>query len=86
MTSLLQSLDVCINEPFKAHLKRFYSEWLANTACERTYMGRLKQPSLTSICEWILALRDLTPNDLAMKSVKKRRSSTSIDENDDNTE
>lgn len=48
MSSLFQPLDFHINQPFGSHLK-----WTL-----------LKKPSLTQICEWILAAWDITSNDL----------------------
>lgn len=83
MTSLLQPLDVCINRPFKAHLKHFYLEWMATTVHETTPTGRLKKPTLTLICDWILAAWNLIPNDLVAKSFKKCCISNSLDGNDD---
>lgn len=55
LTSLLQPLDDCINQPFEADLKYFYLEWMVTTIHETTSTRRVQNYSLALICEWILA-------------------------------
>lgn len=50
---------------------------------ETTPTGKLKKPSLTLICEWILAAWTLISNDLVVKSFKKCCISNSLDGNED---
>lgn len=72
------SLDVCINEPFKIHLKQFYTEQMATTAHKTTTRGRLKKLSLL-ICKWTLVAWNLIPHDL-VKYIKKCSISNNLDE------
>jgi hypothetical protein len=53
MTRMLQPLDVIINQPLKAHIRRSYSEWAQKTH-KVTPTGRLKRATLTEMCWWIL--------------------------------
>lgn len=66
MTSLLEPLDVCINRLFKAHLKHFYSDWMAIEVHETTPIGKTKEKTGFDIAVW-----DLISNDLAVKSFKE---------------
>lgn len=49
------AIHVCINCPFKVHLKHFYLEWMATKVHEMTPAGRLEKSSLTLLHKWILA-------------------------------
>ena len=54
MTLQLQVLDVVVNRPFKGHLKQLYSEWLLKGDHALTPAGRIKKPSVTILCQWII--------------------------------
>ncbi|KAJ9581650.1 hypothetical protein L9F63_023167 [Diploptera punctata] len=49
-----------------------------------TLSGRLKKPSLTQICEWIVAAWDLIPQDMVTKSFKVTSISNAMDGTEDN--
>jgi hypothetical protein len=82
-TSLLQPLDVCINRPFKTHLRRLYTEWMATAVHETTPTGRVKKPELTLICEWIITVWDSIPENLVINSFKKCCISNASDGSED---
>jgi hypothetical protein len=54
MISQLQVLDVVVNKLFKDHLKQLYSEWLLSGDHALSPAGRIKKPSVTILCQWIL--------------------------------
>jgi hypothetical protein len=56
LTSMLQLLDVCINWPFKATLKKQYTThngWPHEWEHEFTPTGKIKRPDVEQLCEWI---------------------------------
>ena len=55
LTSQLQPLDVSLNKPFKEHVRIMWSEWIAGDEQHEFTMGRkLKKPSITLWCNWVL--------------------------------
>jgi hypothetical protein len=64
MTGLLQTLDVVINRPVKAHIRRSYSEWAHKPR------GDTKRATLTEMCRWILEGWLSTSQDMTAKSFK----------------
>ena len=55
LTSQLQPLDVSINKPFKDKVRVLWTDWMAgSTDHALTRGGRLKKPSITLWCEWIM--------------------------------
>lgn len=83
MTSMLQPLDVCINRPFKSHMKRLYSEWMASAVHETTPTGRIKKAGLVQICQWIITSWNLIKEDLVVRSFKKCCISNKYDGSED---
>jgi len=39
-TGLVQPIDVRINKPFKANMRKIYTDWLQETGCGRSHSGR----------------------------------------------
>jgi hypothetical protein len=69
MTGMLQPLDVIISWPFKAHIRRSYSEWAQKTH-ETTLMGCLKRATLMEMRCWILKAWRSVSQDMIAKSLK----------------
>lgn len=71
LTSKLQSLDVYINKPFKAHVQDQYDEWLMTDNLPLTPTGKIKKAAASTIVEWVSkAWEKITP-ELIQKSFKK---------------
>jgi hypothetical protein len=80
---MLQPLDVCIKQPFKAALKEQYTWWMA--AGEREFMptGKIKWPDVEQLCEWIReAWASILPT-LIEKSFKNCGISNKLDGTED---
>jgi len=62
MTRLLQQLDVSVNEPMKDALRGKWNDWLSDGSHTFTQGGRMRQPTLVDVAQWILATwKDLDP-------------------------
>lgn len=70
MTSILQPLDISVNQPFKVKFRRWYAEWMAADIHERTPTGRLKRALLQQVCLWILSTWRSMLCDTIVKSFK----------------
>jgi hypothetical protein len=42
LTTMMQPVDICINQLFKAALKEQYTRWMATGECKFTPMGKIK--------------------------------------------
>lgn len=71
LTSKLQSLDVCINKPFKGHVQEQYDEWLMIDNHPLTPAGKIKKPSASTVVEWVSKAWNLIPPELVKKSFEK---------------
>lgn len=71
MTSMLQPLDVSLNKPFKAHVKRYYAEWMAEGLYDLTPTGRVRRPDIALFCKWIVEAWKAIPGEMVRKSFKK---------------
>jgi hypothetical protein len=83
MTSQLQVLDVVVNRPFKDHLKQLYSEWLLSGDHALTPAGRIKKPSVTILCHWIITAWQPISPELIVKGFKKCCISNAMDGSED---
>jgi hypothetical protein len=79
MTSQLQVLDVVVKKLFKDHLQQLYSEWLFNGDHALTPAGRIKKPSETILCQWILMARQRVSPEVIVKGFKKCCISNAMD-------
>ena len=53
LTSLVQPLDVCLNKPFKDHLKEKWMTWMMSGEKTFTPGGQLRAASLVTVCQWV---------------------------------
>lgn len=83
MTSQLQPLDVCLNKPFKDHVRRLYNEWMASDETALTPSGRLKRASPSVVARWIADAWAAIPDAMVAASFKKCCISNSLDGTDD---
>jgi hypothetical protein len=79
----LQPLDDVINWPFKAHIRRSYSEWVQKTN-DTTPTGCLKRATLMEMCWWILEAWQSILQDMIAKSFKVTGISNKMDRSEDN--
>ena len=78
LTSQLQPLDVSLNKPFKGIL------WTAGDKDhELTPGGRLKRPSITLWCRWVLTAWEKVATAIVIKSFKKCSISNALDGTED---
>jgi hypothetical protein len=82
MTGMLQPLDIVINRPFKAHIRRSYSECVQKTH-ETTPTGRLKRVTLMEMCRWILEAWRSISQDMIAKSFEVTGISNKMDGSED---
>ena len=78
LTSNLQSLDVCINQPFKSALKQKYTEGMAGGNHQYMPTGEIKKPNLDLLCSWIKDAWDQISPELVEKRIKKSSISNSL--------
>jgi hypothetical protein len=83
LTSMLQLLDVCINQPFKAALKEQRTQWMATGEYEFTPKGKIKRSDVEQLCELIReAWAHISPA-LIEKNFKKCSISNKLDDMED---
>lgn len=78
-TSVLQPLDVCLNKPFKTHVRAEWNAWMVDGPKNLTKAGNLKRPGLVTVCEWIVKAWDAIPAEMVMRSFLKCSISNSMD-------
>ena len=56
LTSQLQPLNVSVNKPFKALMKKEWTSWMQSAGNDLTPTGRIKKAPIAEVCDWILRL------------------------------
>ena len=84
LTNQLQPLDVSINKPFKEKVRTMWSNWMAGESDHSfTKGGRLKKPSITIWCQWVVkAWNEIDPA-IIVKAFKKCSISNALDGSED---
>jgi hypothetical protein len=82
MTSKLQALNVVVNRLFKDHLKQLYSEWLLTGDHALRQTKRIKKPSMTLYCQWIITSWQCSSSEVILKGFKRCCISDELDGTD----
>ena len=83
MTSLLQPLDVGVDEPFKDRLRQKWSALMLEGVKSYTKTGRMRKVDLPTICSWIVEVWNELPNDIIKRAFLKCCISNSMDGTED---
>lgn len=78
-TAMLQPLDVRLNKPLKAHMKRVYTQWMADGLCTLTPTGLVQRPDIALLSQWIIDAWSTILADMVHKSFRKCATSNSLD-------
>ena len=83
LTSVLQPLDVCLNKPFKDHVRKNWISWMGSHQVERTAGGNLKKPGLSTVVTWVKEAWDSLPDSMVSRSFLKTGISNRMDGSED---
>lgn len=83
LASQLQPLDVSVNKPFKALMKKEWTLWMQSAGNGLTPTGRIKKVSIAQVCDWTLRLWNRVKKEVVVKSFKKCGISNAVNGSDD---
>lgn len=83
LTSQLQPLDVSINKPFKGFMREEWIKWIEAPTHDFTPTGRMKRPSISTVCEWVKKSWQKVKTETIVKSFKKCGISNALDGSED---
>ena len=83
MTSVLQLLDVSVNNPFKARLSVQYDHFISDHDQELTASDKMKCAPAHVVAHWVLSTWTSIPAELVAKSFKKCCISSTLDGTED---
>ncbi|KAG8225841.1 hypothetical protein J437_LFUL004770 [Ladona fulva] len=83
LTSQLQPLDVSVNKPFKGFMHEEGIKWIEALTHDVTPTGRMKRPSISSVCEWVKKSWQKVKSETIIKSFKKCGISNVLDGSED---
>ena len=85
LTSVLQSLDVSLNHPFKCIVRDQWTRWMSSGAAELTAAANFKRPPLSTVATWVKTAWDFLEDCIIQKSFKKCSISNNLDGTEDGT-
>jgi hypothetical protein len=68
-----------MNKPFTDHQKQLCSEWLLTRDHAFTPAGRIKKPSVTLLCQWLIMASQHISSEVTVKGFKKCFISSAVD-------
>lgn len=83
LVSQLQPLDVSVNKPFKALMKKEWTSWMQSAGNDLTSTGRIKKASIAQVCDWTLRSWSHVKKEVVVKSFKKCSISNAMDGTED---
>uniref|UniRef100_A0A8C5P864 HTH CENPB-type domain-containing protein n=1 Tax=Leptobrachium leishanense TaxID=445787 RepID=A0A8C5P864_9ANUR len=83
LTSVLQPLDVCLNKPFKARVRKMWHEWMSSGQAQLTKVGNLKKPEIELIAKWVRDAWEEIPEEMVQRAFKKCGISNAMDGSED---
>ena len=83
LTGMLQPLDVSLNRPFKTHMRKQWTLWMADGMAERTAKGNFKRPPLPIVASWAKNAWDMISKEMIKKSFLKCCISNALDGTED---
>ena len=67
LTGMLQPLDVSLSRPFKTHMRKQWTLWMADGMAERTAKGNFKRPPLPTVASWVKNAWDMISKEMIKK-------------------
>ena len=83
--SQMQLLDVSVDKPFKALMKKEWTLWMQSAGTDLTPTGWIKEASIAQVCDWSPRSWNGVKEEVVVKSFKKCSISNAVDgtENDE---
>ena len=71
LTSQLQPLDISVNKLFKGFMHEEWAKWIEAAPTHHVSpAGRMKQPSISNVCEWVKNSWQRVKRETIVKSLK----------------
>jgi len=76
-------LDVSVNKTFKGFMHEEWAKWIEAPTHHVTPAGRVTQPSISNVCEWVKNSWQRVKSETIVKSLKKCGISNALDGSED---